>query len=108
VSLAQVGPGQHLVGQFGRGESVGPQHERPGRLAGSGSHYLVHTGHAELAGCLVPVLARLSHAGVEPLPERGGVRIKEDVQDLLARVGQATEDLGPVGVRRRGQSSIAW
>jgi hypothetical protein len=30
-------------------------------------------------------------------PERAGVRLEEDVQDLLARVGQSAEDLGPVG-----------
>jgi hypothetical protein len=30
-------------------------------------------------------------------PEHAGVRFEEDVQDLLARVGQAAEDLGPVG-----------
>jgi hypothetical protein len=27
-----------------------------------------------------------------------GVRLQEDVQDRLARAGQAAEDLGPVGV----------
>ena len=40
---------QHLVGQLGRGEPVRAQHERPARLAGSGSDDLIHAGHAELA-----------------------------------------------------------
>jgi hypothetical protein len=40
----------------------------------------------------------VSHAGIEPLPQSAGGRLEEDVQDLLARVGQAAEDLGPVGV----------
>jgi hypothetical protein len=40
----------------------------------------------------------MSNAGVEPLPQHAGVRGQEDVQDLLARIGQAAEDLGPVGV----------
>jgi hypothetical protein len=40
----------------------------------------------------------VSHAGAEPFPQDGGVHGQEDVQDLLARVGQAAEDLGPVGV----------
>jgi hypothetical protein len=59
---------------------------------------LIHAGHAELAGCLVSLLAGVSHAGTEPLPEHAGVRLEEDVHDFLARVGQAAEDLGPVGV----------
>jgi hypothetical protein len=40
----------------------------------------------------------MRHAGVKPLTEHAGVRLQEDVQDLLARVGQAAEDLGPVSV----------
>jgi len=40
----------------------------------------------------------VSHAGIEPLPEHAGVRLQEHVQDLLARVGHAAEDLGPVRV----------
>ena len=36
MKLAQVHPGQHLVDQFGRGELVRAQNERPARLAGSG------------------------------------------------------------------------
>jgi hypothetical protein len=40
----------------------------------------------------------VSHAGIEPLPEYAGVHLQEHVQDLFARVGQAAEDLGPIGV----------
>ena len=77
------------------GEPVRAQHERPARLAGSGSHHLIHAGHAELAGCLVPLrVVGVSHASVEPLSEHAGIGLQEDVQDLLARVGQAAEDLG--------------
>jgi hypothetical protein len=50
--------------QFGRGEPVRAQHERSGRLAGSGRHHLIHAGHAELAGSLVPLFARVSHGGI--------------------------------------------
>ena len=87
LRLAQASRSQHLIGQFGRGEPVRAQHDRLVRLAGSGSHDLLHAGHAGLAGYLVPVLAGVSHAGVEPLPQRAAVRLEEDVQDLLARVG---------------------
>jgi hypothetical protein len=89
ADLAQTSRSQHLAGQLGRGERVRAQHERPDRLAGGGNHHLIHAGHAELAGCLVPLLARVGHAGIEPLPEYAGIRLQEDVQDLLARSGPA-------------------
>jgi hypothetical protein len=54
------------------------------------------------SGCLVPLPAGVSHAGIEPVPEHTGVRLQEHVQDLLARLGQAAEDLGP----RQGSAPI--
>jgi hypothetical protein len=98
MDLGQLGPGQHLVGQLSRGEPVRAQHECSARLAGSRSHGLIHVGQAERAGSLIPLLIGVSNAGVEPLSEHAGVHLQEDVQDLLPRVGQAAEDLGPVGV----------
>jgi hypothetical protein len=69
------------------------------RVAGRGVDGRLHLVQAEPAGCLVRLQAAGNgHAGTEPLPEHAGVRLQEDVQNLLARVGRAAENLGPVGV----------
>ena len=38
------------------------------------------------------------YAGIEALAERSGVHLQEDMQNRLARVFEATENLVPVGV----------
>jgi hypothetical protein len=93
--VVRHGRGQYLVGQFGRGEPVRAQQERPARLTGSGGDGRIHMAQGPLASLR---MAGDEPAGVEPLPEHAGVGCQEDVQDLLPRAGQAAEDLGPVGV----------
>jgi hypothetical protein len=58
---------------------------RPRNLSGG-------SGYPNLAQASLRVVGD-GRAGIEPLPEHAGVRLQEDVQDLLARVRPTSSGL---------------